>query len=216
MIGLREGLPDVPARMQRLRLDARGYPIPWFVKWFADKPDFRVIDGEKFRQAVRFSQCWICGEPLGSLKTFVVGPSAAINRITSEPANHYECARFAARACPFLILPRARRRENYPEDTKAPPGAHNTGNPGTCALWTSKSVKIIPATDGARLFELQEPINGYLEWFANGRHAVRAEVESALQWALGLTWARFRKMADIHECVDLENAYAKALTYLPA
>lgn len=32
-VKLREGLTPLPTRMERLALDDRGYPVPWFVQW---------------------------------------------------------------------------------------------------------------------------------------------------------------------------------------
>jgi len=99
---IREDLPPLPSRMQTLKLDHRGYPVPWFVAWIDGKPDFRVMDGKKMNQAVRFKKCWVCGSPLGRRFTFCIGPMCAINRTIGEPPSHHECVDFSARACPFL------------------------------------------------------------------------------------------------------------------
>jgi hypothetical protein len=106
-----KSLPPLPARMRYLPISPKGFPVPWFV--FIDEqtgiPDFRVIGPGKMRQAVTGDRCWLCGGILGKHRIFCIGPMCAINRITSEPPSHRECAEFAAEACPFLSQPRARR-----------------------------------------------------------------------------------------------------------
>lgn len=213
MTGLRETLPALPRRMERLPVDARGYPVPWFVKWFDDKPDFRIIDAEKFRQAIRFGNCWICGELTGVKKTFVVGPMATINRITAEPACHFDCAEFAAMACPFLILPFAQRREaNIPEGVSEPPGTLNPRNPGVVALWTTRNFKIIKMPGGQRLIGLSNPISVY--WFAQGREATRDEVLESIQDGLPVLYEAAH--AESQDAVLLlENQYARMQVFLP-
>src|SRR5262245_3833667 len=101
---------DMPGRIRWLPIDARGFPVPWFVAWFKDGeqvepgvglPDFRVADANKMRSALKLRLCWVCGKRLGRHLAFTIGPMCAINRTMSEPPSHYECARFAAQACPF-------------------------------------------------------------------------------------------------------------------
>src|SRR2546426_12752289 len=64
-------LETLPPRLRKLRVDARGYPVPWFVAWIDGPdgpetvPEFRAMDGRKFRAAVKQRLCWVCGEPLG-------------------------------------------------------------------------------------------------------------------------------------------------------
>src|SRR4051794_18777284 len=81
---LRKDLPPLPQAMKGLRIDARGFPVPWFVSWVnaagqpvrdgQGEPDFRVINAEKIGRCVRGNLCWICGGPMGAFKTFVIGP----------------------------------------------------------------------------------------------------------------------------------------------
>lgn len=137
MNALREGMPALPDRMRRLAIDARGYPVPWFVDWFDGKPDFRVIDTPKLGIAHNQKLCWICGTPRGVHLAFAIGPMCVVNRTTSEPPAHYECAHFAVRACPFMILPKAQRREsNLPEQRHQAEG-HITRNPGAAAIYVT-------------------------------------------------------------------------------
>jgi hypothetical protein len=85
----------LPKRMQRLALDRRGFPIPWFVSWLNGEPDFRGVDPRKIIAAQHAKRCWICGQPLSAKKAFTI---AGIDRI----ASHRDCALYAVEACPFL------------------------------------------------------------------------------------------------------------------
>lgn len=183
MTQIREGLPPLPSRMQTLKLDHRGYPVPWFVAWFDDKPDFRVMDGDKLQQAVRFKKCWVCGSPLGRNFTFCIGPMCAINRTIGEPPSHFECVDFSARACPFLTLPKAQRRDaNLPEGQWSPTGLKR--NPGVVLLWTTDRYRVIRGDAGEPLFRLGDPQR--LEWIAEGRTATRAEILESIESGLPL------------------------------
>jgi hypothetical protein len=213
---LRKGLPTLPARMVKLPIDRRGYPVPWFVQWVNDEPNFQIVSPQRFRQAIRFGNCWICGDRLGARKTFVMGPLNIINRVTSEPACHYDCARFAAQACPFLILPQAKYKE-APAGAVPAAGEMTNRNPGCVALWTTKTFKMQPAGEGKKLIVVSDPVA--VDWYANGKLASRATVKASLEDGLRLIWAPLAaeplKRARIDGLVEFENAYAKALQYLP-
>src|SRR6266403_923711 len=101
----------MPARMRALPVDHRGFPVPYFVGWVDGVPDHRTADPKKMKRCVEEGRCWLCGEPLGKWLACVIGPMCAINRNTSEPASHKDCALYAVKACPFLTRPYARRRE---------------------------------------------------------------------------------------------------------
>lgn len=173
----RKDLPPIPLRMRQLPIEARGYPVPWFVEWINGVPDFRVMDRRKWGLAIRFGNCWLCGEPVGAKRTFVIGPMCAINRTTSEPANHLECAEFAVRACPFMVRPNAKRRgANLPEDFVHPAGNHIERNSGVMCLWTTREFNVFRAHMGrsGQLIRIGEPTE--VEWYAEGRKATRAEI----------------------------------------
>jgi hypothetical protein len=209
---LRKGLPPLPARMARLEIDKRGYPVPWFVQWVKDEPKFNLASAAKFRQAIRFGNCWICGERVGARKTFVMGPLNILNRITSEPACHFDCARFAAMACPFLILPKAEYKET-PQGAHLPPNLIQR-NPGVCALWTTKTFKIVDGGQGKRLIQVSDPVA--VDWYAMGKPATRAQVKESLDDGLLYAYIPISQGPDrIEAIIAFENAYAKALHYLP-
>lgn len=203
--------------MLRLEVDARGYPVPWFVQWIKGEPDFRVVSPKKFQQALRFNNCWICGERLGVRKTFVLGTLNIVNRVTSEPACHIDCARFAAMACPFMLLPKAQyRAANMPQGATRV-GEQTMRNPGCVALWTTKTFKVVPAPENKRLIVVSSPVA--VDWYAQGHLATRKQVQVSLDEGLPYLWgpiaAQSLQRARIAELIELENAYARALQYLP-
>lgn len=207
---LRPGLPELPVRIARLKIDERGYPVPWFVAWVDGKPDFRIADGDKIYTAVRFKRCWICGEPLGRYLAFVVGPMCTVNRISSEPPSHTECATFAVKACPFLVLPKATRRDaNLPEDHKDPPGVFISRNPAVTAIWITHSFK--PRhVDGGVLFSMGDP--SAVLWFTKGRRATHAEALASFDSSL----PALREIAGAEGAsADLERYIEAALPLLP-
>lgn len=198
MNALRQGLPELPARMARLPIDARGYPVPWFVGWVdvdgrplprgQGTPDFRVIQGGAIAMALYLKSCWLCGEPLGAFKTFVIGPMCAINRVSSEPPSHLDCADFAARACPFLVRPNQRRNTHgLPEDTKKAAGCGIARNPGVTLVWTTKSyrARVVRAGQGIAsglLIQVGDP--EHVRWYREAREATRAEVLESIESGL--------------------------------
>lgn len=181
---LRAGLPELPSRMARLPVDARGFPVPWFVAWVDGVPDHRIIDKPKLARAIKHGHCWLCGEPLGRNKTFVLGPMCAVNRTVSEPPSHRACAVFAVRACPFLSRPHAHRRDaGLPEEVQEPGGVGLKRNPGATCLWTTERYHVWRVPGDAHshpgvLFRIGEPLA--TEWWTAGRWATRAEVDAAV------------------------------------
>ena len=182
MTDYRSDLPERPQRMLQLPLDERGFPVPWFVAFIDDKPDFRVVREGGIAMAHNRALCWLCGQRLGRYMTFVVGPMCGINRVSSEPPSHTECAEYAVRACPFLTRPMAVRNDRgLPEDAGAA-GIMIERNPGVTLLWTTTSYKPfrVGGTHGNpgvlfRLGELRE-----VKFYARGRQATRAEIEESV------------------------------------
>jgi len=196
---LREGLPPLPHYLHGARVDERGYPVPFFVAWVQGKPDHRLVDPDKLRRCVQGNLCWVCGQPLGRFRTFVLGPMCAITRVSSEPPAHLVCATFAVQACPFLSRPQAHRRgANLPDEVVPPAGHFVRRNPGVTGLWTCHGYGLIQVPPSAEddgtspgmLFEVHEP--DALEWFMHGRHAKRHEVEESIASGLPVLVERAR------------------------
>lgn len=173
---------EMPERIKKLRLNGEGYPVPWFVAWVDGKPEFRLIGPGKFEEALRFERCWICGGPMGAYKAFVIGPMCAINRVSSEPPSHVECATYAAQVCPFLANPSRQRREgNLPKESRDPAGIALARNPGVALVWVTKSFKVFDAGNGP-LIDVGEPTETL--WYAHGRKATYHEVTASIATGL--------------------------------
>jgi hypothetical protein len=206
---------SLPHHMQTLKRDPTRpqYVVPWFVVWIDGVPDFRIIDPEKFRRALRERRCWLCGEKLGKFLAFVIGPMCAINRTTAEPPSHRTCAEYAAMTCPFLTRPHARRREtNLPDHVVVPPGEMLRRNPGVTVIWITR--RFVLFDDGKRgtLIEIGDPVE--LLWFAEGRTATRREILDSIDSGL----PHLRALAE-SEGVDalaaLTRSYQRALALVP-
>jgi hypothetical protein len=172
----------MPPRFAKLRVNDQGFPVPKFVKDVNGKPDFRVINETFLTLAIRHKLCWLCGEALGRYQCFVIGPMCAINRVSSEPPSHKECAEFAARACPFMVNPnRARNTDNLPENKVNPGGVMIERNPGVTLLWITESYRTFKAGNGI-LIKIGDPVE--TQWYARGRTATRDEIMESIRTGL--------------------------------
>ncbi len=183
MTALRPELEPLPARLKRLPVDDRGYPVPWFVAWVDGKPEFRAADAEKWRRAVRDRLCWVCGVPLGVHLTFVLGPMCGITRTTAEPPAHLECARWSARNCPFLTRPEMVRRQDAKDalhETSA--GVPLDRNPGVTLLWSTGGYSVFFDPRRRPLLRVGPP--EALEFYARGRLATAQEIEASVESGL--------------------------------
>jgi hypothetical protein len=216
MNDLRPELPTpIPDRILRLPV-RRGYPVPWFVAWLDGEtpvprgqgvPDFRVLYPGVTALAHNRGLCWVCGGSLGRYRAFVLGPMCAVNRTSAEPPGHRECADWAARACPFLARPHARRREaGLPEEREAPAGIALLRNPGVALVWTTERYGTKRDPDGGVLFDIGEP--HHVAWWCEGREATRAEVQASIDSGEPALRALCEGEAGAHAALDryLERA----------
>lgn len=203
---------EMPDRMRHLPISDEGYPIPYFVPYYSGKPEFRGFDPDKMRVCVRHQRCWLCGERLGRLVTFTIGPMCAVNRVSAEPPSHHDCARYAAEACPFLSQPRMRRNEkDMPEDSRPAAGIAIKRNPGVTLLWATRSYKPFKANGGV-LFEVGPPQR--VEFYAEGRTATHDEIMASID--SGMPILRGTAEQDGPEAVaELEQMCAKAMELVP-
>jgi hypothetical protein len=105
-----------------------------------------------------------------------------LTRISAEPDCHVACAEYAARACPFLSRPRARRNDNdRPIGSQADPFMHQR-NPGVVALFvhTERWLKRQARDVGPPLFKLPDGEPHRLTFWKEGRRATRPEVMASL------------------------------------
>lgn len=206
----------LPERMRGLPVSPTGFPIPWFV-WIKEDgtPDFRVVGSGKVEKAHRMRLCWLCGQPRGRHWAFVTGPMCTVNRTTSEPPSHRDCAVYAAKACPFLTQPRMRRNAKDLPEERTGRGIGIDRNPGVTAVYLSQSYKPFNAEGGAGgvLFTMGEPDE--VLWFAEGRTATRAEVMASVD--SGMPILRDAARLDGREGeAALERCYQRFLKLLPA
>lgn len=217
---LRKGLPPLPDRFKDLPISDKGYPVPAFVEWIDGKPDFRVMRGDFRVKCVKLNLCWLCGQPLGRWKVFTIGPMCGVNRVTSEPPSHHDCALFAVKACPFLSLPKAQyRKANMPADSRGPGGITLSRNPGVTLLWTTHSYQpfnvtgAVPGSTRGWLIHLGEPAETL--WFAEGREATRTEIMESIDSGMPFLAEMAQKQSP-QSVRELREQYERALTLVPA
>jgi hypothetical protein len=184
-------------------------------------PDFRIADDRKMTGAIMFRCCWICGgtlrnQTLGLAATqyaYVIGPMCAVNRVSSEPPSHRDCALYAAQACPFLTTPGMRRRDtNMPVDVIDPEGVMIRRNPGVSLVWITNTWRMVR---GARLWDVAAPVKTH--WLCEGRPATRDEVLASLDSGMPALRAEAERAPDPEAALDeLEWRYEHALDLLPA
>jgi hypothetical protein len=201
--------------MRSLPIDPqRGVPIPWFVDWIDGKPEFRAMDPDKWRRAVRERRCWVCGSKLGVWLTFVLGPMCIITRTTSEPPCHRDCAEYSAIHCPFLARPHMVRREDGMEKAESLGGIPIRRNPGACVLWITRGFRLFRDHQGRPLIRVDDPLE--VRWYAEGRQATRAEIDYSIATGLPLLKETFQFEDDPEAaCAALDGQIAAAARWLP-
>lgn len=114
----------IPARMARLPLDKRGYPIPWnTATGKGNVPLFIINDTHRHLAALEFELCGICSDPLDRVRWFVGGPGSAFHPDGwyQDLPLHHECAHYALAVCPWLALPVYTRRIDVVDPSKLTP-----------------------------------------------------------------------------------------------
>ncbi len=102
----------IPKRLQHLKTDERGYPIPFFIAYIDGKADFRLADERKQLLCIKEDLCWICGKKLlKHVYFFITGPLGLKNKTVTDCGMHRECAEFSLQACPHMFYENAERRE---------------------------------------------------------------------------------------------------------
>lgn len=220
-------LPAPPPRIARLPRNKAGYPIPWFVDREIGpdgtpdpEPDFRIADKDRMYGAITFRVCWVCGgslrnQTLGLAATqyaYVIGPMCAVNRISSEPPAHRDCALYSATACPFLTTPSMRRRPELPAEAVKPDGEMLLRNPGVALVWVTNTWRMVP---GHELWDVNEPAE--LLWYCEGRPATWTEAFHAIESGMPeLRAAADRDPNSQAAQAELAKQYGRALELLPA
>lgn len=203
----------LPRRMARLPINERGFPVPYFVAKVGDTWDFRAFSGDKVTACYKRRLCWLCGQPLGKYLAFVIGPMCSVNRVSSEPPSHLDCAHYAVRACPFLTKPKMRRNEVDKPPGKVA-GISLDHNPGVMVIWVTTDYHAISDGAGGVLFQVHEPTN--LLWYAEGRKATREETLAAFNKGLPFLREIAAKNDGPEGVKELEGMIDRAMKLLPA
>jgi len=101
----------IPPFLDHLKVDARGYPIPFFVPYIDGKPDFRFVTAEKIHLCVEKKLCGICGKKLFEFSYFCTGPVGLQSGSHSDPPAHKQCLEYALKTCPHLVFEKTTRNE---------------------------------------------------------------------------------------------------------
>ena len=212
---LRRELLDIPmpASVRALPIDARGYPVPFFVAYVDGVPDHRVADPRKRMRCINEALCWICGRRLGSYLAFVIGPMCAVNRISADAPMHRDCAEYSIRACPFLGRPHMVRREaGKPEGVVAPPGEMIQRNPGVMLLWITRHWEPKFDNDQRMLFGLGEPLT--VLPYREGKLAAYEHLVESVRSGLPLLAAMEGRTPTLVERAELQGAVDRACALL--
>jgi hypothetical protein len=213
MRNLNASIRHIPmsSRIRRLPISDRGFPIPWFVAYVNGEPDFRVADTAKMAEAIKFRKCWVCGGALGKYMCFVIGPMCAVNRVSSEPPSHHDCAEYAVKACPFLAQPRMRRNmDDMPKGHLKPGGVMIERNPGVTLIWTTFSYEVIGRHGIIRIGEPET-----VRFFCRGRKATNAEIMESIDSGMPILKEMARNEGPTAE-KELAHQYHRAMKLIPA
>jgi hypothetical protein len=102
----------IPARMQGLPRDSRGYLVPFVVMIDQGGAAHFALNAEEKKVACRVHDlCGICGQKLLRGRWFTQGPGSALHATGAyiDPPMHGECIAYALRVCPYLAAPKYMR-----------------------------------------------------------------------------------------------------------
>lgn len=113
----------LPERVALRPRDERGYPILFTTPVIDGKPDFFTIGTAMVAQCHAEGLCGICGQVIshhGDGETdckpyyFIGGPySTEVSGVFNDPPMHKDCAEFAMRVCPWMIMHNYKRPKEY-------------------------------------------------------------------------------------------------------
>lgn len=103
----------IPKFLEHLKVDERGYPIPFFVPKINGVYDFKYASEPKTVLCLKERKCYICGKKMvPDNHYFITGPVGQKNHVVSEPPMHCACAEFALKACPHMFYQAAERKSD--------------------------------------------------------------------------------------------------------
>lgn len=155
-----------PDRIAAMKKDVRGYPIPFSVKYDADGvPDFRVIDPDRWQDAVISKRCGVCGGFLGAHLAFVGGPLSMENRHFTDLPMHRDCAIYALQVCPFIAAPKFSYSKTFGEEIVVNADV-STNRPSRFGLGIAKGFDVVRLPHGDIALRAH-PFKS-IEWWENG------------------------------------------------
>lgn len=102
---------DIPKELAHLKIDEKGYPIPFFAPIIDGKPNFKFQDEKKRDLCLLRKLCPICGKKLPKDYSYIItGPLGLQNRISSDAMMHRVCAEFSLSVCPHLYFYKSERK----------------------------------------------------------------------------------------------------------
>lgn len=138
-------IPPIPKELSHLKIDERGYPIPFFVTNRNGKPDFVLLNTERQMQCVEKKLCPICGLKLYKDYSYVItGPLGLKNCMVTDPPMHRVCAEFSLRACPHMYFQKAERKETGVDRDAVQEAIHNLDKPAVLFLVKIDKIKQRP------------------------------------------------------------------------
>lgn len=161
---------DIPKELAHLKIDKRGYPVPFFVSWINGDPEFRYLDKARIDMIIDNKVCHICGKKLHKdYCYFISGPLGYQNRISSDAGMHRVCAEFSLMACPHLYLQKAERRDNdeLGKAIASAPSPVIRDKPSCLFLIKASKFKIV-LHNGQKLLRYT-PVSHELYTYENGR-----------------------------------------------
>ena len=190
--------PDIPIPERCADLPRwEGWIIPFFTQVTDGRPDFAVVDNRKVTKCLVHELCGICGKPLDRIMCFIGGELCAENKVFSDPPMHEECARYAAKVCPFLNGTNRKYRSTPTRSERSGVTVRNPfvsqHRPRRMMLYFTDSFNLVMLEGGHRGIQagrkvkktdwkaMPESKPGTLEWSKSEKDTLVADVRSDLK-----------------------------------
>lgn len=107
-------MTTMPDAIGQLPVDPRRkLPIPYMNMNDDGTADFLITKANRVIDCLMNSKCGICAEPLEWWSAFVGGPVSGKTHTYTNPPYHPECAKWAMRVCPFIVMPNYQRASDH-------------------------------------------------------------------------------------------------------
>lgn len=151
--------------------DERGYPIPWDVPIVDGVPQFRETDPNRTLATIAGKLCGLCGVLMERI-ALIGGPIAVDLGLFTEPPMHPDCARYALKVCPFLVVKNARYSgAPFRPETELVEGIGEE-HPEVFGLVVAEGFKLVMIPDKAEAAFQPEGV-AMVFWYREGKPARR-------------------------------------------